>query len=216
MAEKIPVKAVLTGSDVTALGEFATTDTIPISNLASILTTAITDGDVTHAPNGNVVFDSLAAKASLTGTETLTNKTIMPTAVPAADYFSGVALGLIAHRSMTMGQVGFIDSSGEVDLADADASATMPVSVMCASAVATDATGTFLLPGSVIHLHSTTPAWTIGGLVYAGSGATTAHTAGAINQGVPTGSGDQVQVVGVALAADILLFNPSPVLVEIV
>lgn len=145
----------------------------------------------------------------------LTSTTINLTAVPAADYFSGVALGLIAHRSMTMGQVGFINSSGEVDLADADGATTMPVSVMCASAVATDATGTFLLPGSVIHLHSITPAWTIVGLVYAGSGATTAHTAGAISQGVPTGSGDQVQVVGVALAADILLFNPSTDVYEV-
>lgn len=78
MAEKIPVKAVFTGSDVTALGEFATTDTIPITNMASILATSITDSDLTHAPNGNAVFDALAGKASLTGTETLTNKRFTP------------------------------------------------------------------------------------------------------------------------------------------
>lgn len=36
MAEKIPVKAIYTGSDVTAIGEFASTDTIPISNIPTL------------------------------------------------------------------------------------------------------------------------------------------------------------------------------------
>ena len=38
----------------------------------------IVDGHTTVAPSGNAVFDALALKASLTGTETLTNKRITP------------------------------------------------------------------------------------------------------------------------------------------
>lgn len=42
----------------------------------NIITQSITNGDTTHAPSGDAVFDALALKASLTGVETLTNKRI--------------------------------------------------------------------------------------------------------------------------------------------
>jgi hypothetical protein len=136
-------------------------------------------------------------------------------ALPAADTWEGNVATLTAHENMgAMGKLGFINSSGEVGLTDADAAASMPGCVLSTAATLADTAGVFLLPGSIIHLHTLAPGWTVGGLVYAGSGAGP-HTAGALNQTVPAGSGDQVQVVGIALAADILFFCPSPVVAEV-
>ena len=104
-------------------------------------------------------------------------------AVPAADTWTGPVITLTAHENMALGQLCFINSSGEAALADADAAATMPGCVMATAATSADAAGVFILPGTVIHLHTLAPGWTVGGVVYAGSGATSAHTAGAINQG---------------------------------
>jgi hypothetical protein len=134
---------------------------------------------------------------------------------PAADTYTGFAITLEAHEDTVIGSLCYIDASGEAALTDADAAATMPGCVLATAIVdqSVDPTGVFLLPGGVIHLHTLAPAWTIGGLVYAGSGAGP-HTAGALNQALPTGDSDVVQIVGVALAADILLFIPSLVTVE--
>jgi len=41
-------------------------------------------------------------------------------------------------------------------------------------------------------------------------------TAGEITETAPIGSGDFVQVVGFALTADVIFFNPSPDYLEIV
>jgi hypothetical protein len=51
--------------------------------------------------------------------------------------------------------------------------------------------------------------WTIGGLVYAST------TAGELTQTPPSGTGDQVQVLGVAYSADEISFQPSPILIEV-
>ena len=50
------------------------------SGLASILSTTITDGDTTHAPNGNSVFDALALKAPLLSPALITPALGTPTA----------------------------------------------------------------------------------------------------------------------------------------
>jgi len=134
---------------------------------------------------------------------------------PAADAWSGFTVSIVAHEQMALGSLCFINSDGEAALADVDAQATMPGIVMATAATSADTTGIFLVCGGVIHLHTLAPGWTKGSLVYAGSGATSAHTAGAISQGIPTGSGDQVQIVGVALDTDILLFQPNLILVEV-
>jgi hypothetical protein len=160
----------------------------------------------------NIVEDTTP---QLGGNLDLNTKSIDVAAGPGADTWEGNVVTLTAHENMALGKLCFINASGEAALTDADGAATMPGCVMATAATSADAAGVFILPGTVIHLHTLAPGWTIGGLVYAGSSGTS-HTAGAINQGVPSGSGDQVQVVGVALAADILLFLPSLVVVEVV
>jgi hypothetical protein len=129
---------------------------------------------------------------------------------PSADAWSGPTITNITS-SATLGQLCYINSSGEAVLADADSASTMPGTLM-----ATSVSGTFLLTNSVVHLHTLNPGWTKGQVVYAGSGATSTHTSGAISQGIPNGSGDQIQAIGMALDTDILLFTPSLVTIELV
>jgi hypothetical protein len=67
MAAKIPVKANYTGSDVTSLGEFATSDTIAASYISGLT------GEVTGAGNATVVADNIIDEANLKVSNTPTN-----------------------------------------------------------------------------------------------------------------------------------------------
>jgi hypothetical protein len=130
---------------------------------------------------------------------------------PAEDAYNGTTItGIYSTTAMTLGQLCYINSAGQAELADADSASTMPGSLM-----ATSVSGTFLLSNSVVHLHTLNPGWTKGQVVYAGSGATTTHSGGDISQGTPNGSGDQIQTIGMALDTDVLLFTPNLVTVEI-
>lgn len=76
MADAIPVKAIRTVTDVTALGEFVSTDTVPVANGGTGATTltGIVKG------NGTSAFTAVTAPSgTLVGTtdsQTLTNKTL--------------------------------------------------------------------------------------------------------------------------------------------
>jgi hypothetical protein len=216
-AKSITASMIADGTD----GELITWDA---NGVAAVVAT----GTATHVLTSNgagaaPTFTVLPTKLSdvvddttpqLGGNLDLNTKSIDIAPAPAADTWEGNVITLTAHENMgAIGAFGYINASGEVALTDADAAATMPGCVLSTAATLADASGVFLLPGSVIHLHTLAPGWTVGGLVYAGSGAGP-HTAGALNQTPPAGDSDVVQIVGVALAADILLFIPSLVTVE--
>ena len=96
-----------------------------------------------------------------------------------------------------------LSADGHFDEADAAAAATMPCSALALE------TGT----GSKKILHKgflRVDAWglTPGGYVYIANG-------GGLTQTIPSTSGDQVQIVGLALTADILWFDPQLGLTEV-
>jgi hypothetical protein len=97
-----------------------------------------------------------------------------------------------------------VASDGNLETADADQSTTMPV---IALAVETG-TGTknVLLHGII---RNDAWDWTPRGIVYVST------TTGALTQTPPSGTGDIVQVVGIAITADIILFNPSYDMIEV-
>jgi hypothetical protein len=97
-------------------------------------------------------------------------------------------------------------TTGEVVISDSDAIGTMPVIGIAPAAISDTATGTILLQG---FIRDDTWNWTLGGILYAST------TAGAMSQTAPSGSGDFVQAVGIALSADVVYFNPSLTLVEV-
>ena len=90
--------------------------------------------------------------------------------------------------------------------ADADLVTTMPAVVMATTAMSANDYGIFLLYGFVRN--DGWAAWTVGGILYVSC------AAGLMVQVQPAGAGDQIQVVGIAFAAQIVLFNPSYELVE--
>lgn len=119
------------------------------------------------------------------------------------------ASGFIVTMTVDTNTVGFgcglyLASDGHFDEADASAAATMP----CMALALEEGTGSkkVLLQGII---RDDSWSWTAGGLLYVST------TAGNLTQTQPSGSGDQVQIIGVALSADVIYFNPCYVLVEI-
>ncbi|GAI97304.1 unnamed protein product, partial [marine sediment metagenome] len=104
-------------------------------------------------------------------------------------------------------QAVYVGGDSKMELADKDAANTMPAIALCTPAtLAEDAEGEFLMQG---FFRDDTWNWTIGGILYVGDdGALTQDISGYT-------TGDQVQVVGVAITTDIIHFNPSYELVEI-
>jgi hypothetical protein len=132
---------------------------------------------------------------------------------PASDHnATGDMASLTTDQDAAIGDLLFLGSDGNYSFADADAATTMPGVVMALETIngdPTPAAGRMLLSG---YVRDDTWAWTVGGLIYASVTATTGNT---LTQTAPSGTGDQVQVVGYATHADRMYFNPSYVLVEI-
>lgn len=110
------------------------------------------------------------------------------------------------------GELLYMKADGKYWLADADDVDHMPGKVMAMDNIAADAAGRLLHIGYYRH---DTWDWTLGNgeanLLFAHT------TPGEIVQfaNKPAAAGDQVQVIGYVVTADIIFFNPSYELVEI-
>lgn len=100
----------------------------------------------------------------------------------------------------------YVDPDGYVYLADAQSSLTMPGLLMAREEVDYEVEGEFFLPGSIIYNFDWE--WTPGSYLYA-------SIAGAIADTTLTGSGEQVQVVGIAITATTIYFNPDLTVLEL-
>ena len=126
---------------------------------------------------------------------------------PATDHtFNGISAVMQAGEAIEQYDLVYVHSDGKVKEADADAAGTMPVIGIAVNDIANDAEGDILLHGYV-RVNSWN--WTPGQLLYAST------TTGGITATAPSGSGDQVQVVAVAVNADTIYFNPSLTIVQV-
>ncbi len=174
-----------------------------------------TDGATTDAASSNVMYDHANANTGVHGIGGSTFATAATLAaaflwaIPASDHtYTGFAVTRTAGTNLTIGQVCYMGSDGKMELADADAAATMPVLYMATGTIAENAAGAFLAIGC---MRDDTWNWaTVGGVIYADT-----VTAGGMTQTRPSGAGDQVQILGYAWSADVVWFNPCPVIVEI-
>lgn len=132
------------------------------------------------------------------------------TASPGSDHSAtGIKVALTAGANVSFGDVCYIKSDSKMGLVDADAIATAGALFMCADAsIANNASGNWLMIGVA---RDDTWNWTVGGLIYISTTGTTGDT---LTQTAPSGTDDVVQIVGVALTADIMLFFPQLVMVE--
>ena len=173
---------------------------------------AYLDADTAHL-SGSQTF---SGEKTFTGGAVLANSaliegagiTMLAPTLPTADHTStGLSAQMLAGGAIAAFQTCCIHTtSNEVVISDADAIATMPVIGIAPAAISDTATGTILLQG---FIRDDTWNWTIGGIMYASG------TAGAMTQTAPSGSGDFVQALGIALSADVVYFNPSLTLVEV-
>lgn len=127
--------------------------------------------------------------------------------LPVDHTWTGNVAEMTAGAALTIGQACYVGGDSKMEKADADAAASMPVMALATASIAENAAGQFLLQG---FFRDDTWDWAIGGIIYA------SLTAGGLTQDVSGyTAGDQVQVVGIAVSADIIYFNPSFELVEI-
>ena len=124
---------------------------------------------------------------------------------------SGLKSPVQVGENVVGGDVLFMQSDGKYWKADADAAASMPAKVMAIEAIAANDTGLVLHVG--YYRNDALYNWVLGAgeanLLYVST------TPGAMTQTAPSGTGDQVQVVGYVVTADIVFFNPSYVVAEV-
>jgi roadblock/LC7 domain-containing protein len=127
------------------------------------------------------------------------------------DTGSGIITVDTVGENVSAGEVLFMESDGKYWKADADTAAKMPATVMAMGTILADAAGKLLHVGYFRH---DAWAWVLGAgavnLLFA------SVTPGAMSQTSPVGSGDQVQVCGYVVTADIVFFNPSYVVTELI
>lgn len=111
---------------------------------------------------------------------------------------TGVIFSFTAGTTLAVGDVVYLGTGGKVLLADADAATSMPALGICTS-TGTDTNPVDVMVQGVMKL--TGWSFTIGNDIFVST------TAGDVTATAPSGTGDTVQKVGVATAADAVYFN---------
>jgi len=126
---------------------------------------------------------------------------------PGDQYYSGNTAVMTVGEAVVFGQPLYIKSDEKLWECDADAVTTMPCIFLSGATISADADGVVILPGSFVN--NTSWNWTVGGEIYVDT------AVGTLTQTAPSGTGDQVQIVGYATHADRIFFDPDYTLVEI-
>ncbi len=192
------------------------------THTSGILTVGTGDLRVTTAGTNS------ASVVTVGGTQTLTAKTLTSPTINAATLngviqltestsialdaaqtdqtWTGITRAGTAGATLAFGQLCYLavaDSRWELADADALATAGNVLLGMCVLAAAADGDPTTMLLYGNIQAASQFPTMTVGAGVYVG------ETAGAVQVAIPTGADNIIRVVGFALTADELMFNPS-------
>jgi hypothetical protein len=122
--------------------------------------------------------------------------------LPGADHgYIGNKIVRTIHSASTVafGTPLYVAADGELEPANATTASTCPCLFLATSA----STGSQTVIGAGSVVRDDTWNWTIGNMIYLSA------TVGTLTQTRPTGTGHQVQPVGVALSADVMFFLPS-------
>jgi len=170
------------------------------------LRTALTDGTGT----GAAVFATspTLASATFSGNQLFAENASLglDSALSADGTYTGIVISGTAGTALAFGDLIYLataDSRWELVDADSVTTAGAVLTGMCVLAAAADGSATSVLLYGNIRADSNFPALTIGAPVYAST------TPGDIQVAQPSGTDDVIQVVGYALTADSILFNPS-------
>ena len=113
----------------------------------------------------------------------------------------GITTTFTAATTITFGQLVHLNASSKAAISNASASVAVPSMMMMAdNTVSTNNPASFILTG---YVRNDSWTWTPGQKIYL------SNTAGEMTQSAPSKVGDTVQVVGYAIHADKIYFNPS-------
>jgi len=160
--------------------------------------------------NGGTGSSTASAARTALGVDALGEATgMLLDAVPNSDHTANGIIGdeMNAGSAFVYGQVAYMESDGELTLADADQIATAPAIAMAIEGGSNGNPNDWLFQG---FARDDSWAWTVGGTIYLST------TAGGMTQTAPSGTGDVVQVLGIATHADRMWFNPSLDTLEVV
>jgi len=180
--------AAITGTTIDAGTDFTIGDTV------------ITNGVITDTSGL-----SIAAAVSIADDKSITlgeaGKIDFGDTAPDDDEATGIVFSFTAGATLAVGDIVYMHTDGEVAKADADAATTMPAIGVCVSS-GSDGGAVDVMVQGVMHDTSAFPTFsTVGADVFVHT------TAGEISATAPSGSGDTVQKVGVAIHADKIYFN---------
>lgn len=212
-------------ANITTLGTIAT-GSIPLSRLTNGTFTSALAGTVAssstfrvnfNSANAGLIIDDTANTTTIgsdnganyvtvtdTGVDIFDIRQARLIAAPTTDTtVSGTVITLTANENQVFGDVCYINASGEAQLGDASAIGTAVVSVMCTETVTANNPAKYLLMGIA---RRDAWSWTVGGVIYLSTTGTSTNT---LTQTKPTGTGDIIQIVGIATHADRMIFKPD-------
>jgi len=128
---------------------------------------------------------------------------------PGTDHTAnGVIVTMTAGASLVFGDACYVGTDGKMEKALADdAAITIPATHLCIATIAENSAGLFLVKG---WAKDASWSFDVGKSVYL-----SAATAGLITKTMPSKvTGNQVQVLGTAIASDTIEWSPSPIVME--
>ena len=181
---------------------------VEVSGSVEVATIDYTDGDlaITIADGGGI---TAAQDISTTDAKYIKlGGSRMATAEPASDSTGyGIVIGFDSAGSISAGDAVYINSSGKVAQANANAgSVTDPAIGIATNAAGSDGDDCYVLTHGIWRLDA--EAFQAGDPVYVG------ESAGALTKDVPNDDGDYVQRIGVAVSDDVIFVMPSIDVIE--
>jgi hypothetical protein len=190
-------------------GEGTATRLMKLKNDTDAAVTVTVGGDQDISTNGVPTFGGATFGASSTVTMGDASIQLWDVAPASNNGFSGDQESVTAGATVALRDVLYEGADGEWYLADADASATMPAMRMAVGS-GVDGGAVNTITRGVVRNDSWT--WTIGMPIYVSTTGTTGNT---LTQTAPSGEFDVIQIVGYALSATVMYFDPCPILTEI-